>query len=226
MPRSFCIPGIIFLFCAFVLSFIVSISLPYLTAMDIARVHFNGSPLVSGNQATMTQLRVSEIFWAYCFDESSGNTVCSNNGHGYSVTVQTSSGSSETIASSWTRGLAVHPVATGVTFVALLLSFSTHVTVTLFASIVSFLAALLTLLAFVIDIALFAWVKQQMSKLDDVSETTITGPGFWLTFVSMILLFLAGCTVCFGRRKDRMSSATTSYPMAGAKGGFWSRFRR
>lgn len=33
--------------------------------------------------------------------------------------------------------------------------------------------------------------------------------GFWLTFVSFILLCLAGCTVCFGRRRARTEGATT-----------------
>ena len=35
MSRAFCIPGIVFIFCAFVLNFLVSISLPYLPALDI-----------------------------------------------------------------------------------------------------------------------------------------------------------------------------------------------
>ena len=109
-----------------------------------------------------------------------------------------SSGSSSvTIGSSWTRGLAVHPVgmdsltfaeyylanfkwspsATGVIFIALLLSLSSHITVTLLASIVSFLAALITLIAFAIDIALFAFVKHEMKKLTGVRSNTNTAPG-------------------------------------------------
>ena len=57
--RAFCIPGIFFLFCAFVLGVLVSISLPSLPALDIARVHFNGSP-AQGVGAEMSQLRVSQ----------------------------------------------------------------------------------------------------------------------------------------------------------------------
>lgn len=57
----------------------------------------------------------------------------------------------------------------------------------------------------------------------DLNTTT----GFWLTFVSLLLLILAGCTVCFGRRRDRMAGATSnSYQLNGPKGGFLSRFRR
>ena len=35
--------------------------------------------------------------------------------------------------------------------------------------------------------------------------------GFWITFVCFLLLTFAGCTVCFGRRRDRLDGATT-YP--------------
>jgi len=225
MPRSFCIPGVVFLFCAFALLFIVSVSLPFLTAMDIVRVHYGGnvaSPSVTG---TVSQLRFG--IWAFCYETTkNGDTICDKTGHAYSVIVNGSNNSSITIGSSWTRGLAVHPVAAGVAFIALILSLSTHITLTLLASIMSFLAALITLIAFAIDIALFAFVKHEMKKLTNIDSNTNTAPGFWLTFVSFILLLLAGCTVCFGRRRDRMSSATRrTYPMS-QKPGLFGRFRR
>ena len=61
MPRVFHIPGIIFLFCAFVLLFLVSISLPFLTALDFARVHFkDGNPTVGSDKNAINELRVSK----------------------------------------------------------------------------------------------------------------------------------------------------------------------
>lgn len=136
-------------------------------------------------------------------------------------------------------------IATGVTFIAMLLSFSQHVTVTLMSSLTAFFAAFLTLIAFAVDIALYAYLKHQVNKLPDVHGKTTTSAGqsalqirkfaytkmlhmigFWMTFVSFILLLLAGCTVCFGRRKDRMSGAT-SYPVSSnPKKNFFSRFRK
>ncbi|KAF8550667.1 pali-domain-containing protein [Imleria badia] len=213
MSRAFCIPAIFFLFAAFVLLFIVSISLPYLTAMDIARVHTNGTVEVTGDQ----QL-------SYCYTALNGNVVCSETGHGYSLSLQNSANNTVYIGSSWTLGLAVHPVACGVSFIALLLSFSQHITVTLVASLVSFLAATLALISFAIDIALYAYFKNQMGDLG-FGGNTVTGPGFWLTFTSMILLILAGFTVCCGRRRHRMASATTGSAPS-AKTNFWRRFRR
>ena len=114
-------------------------------------------------------------------------------------------------------------------FIALLLSFSTHITVTLLASLVSFLAALLTFIAFAIDIALFAFVKHEVGGLNNSDFTTNTAPAFWMTFASLILLLLAGFTVCFGRRRHtRLHSASPSDsgPYKSRFGGFWRRFRR
>ncbi|KAI6147965.1 pali-domain-containing protein [Pisolithus tinctorius] len=220
MGRAFCIPAVFFFFAAFVLLFIVSVSLPYLTAMDITRVHADGNTELSAANDTISQLRFG--IWAYCYDLTNGNRVCSTTGHGYSVVVNSTS-NSVTIGSSWTRGLAVHPVAAGVAFIALLLALSQHITVTLFASLVGFLAALLAFIAFIIDVALFAYVKDQMGNLG-FGGNTITGPGFWLTFTSMILLVLGGCTVCFGRRRRRMANATST--STSPKEGFFSRFKR
>lgn len=116
-------------------------------------------------------------------------------GHGYSLPLVNSKGGETIIGSSWTRGLAIHPVgqlhfirnpvafnflfslATAVAFVALVMSFSQHITITLAASLMSFLAALLTLIAFAIDIALYAYLKHEMSNLTN-NESTITGPGW------------------------------------------------
>ncbi|EIW56840.1 uncharacterized protein TRAVEDRAFT_151472 [Trametes versicolor FP-101664 SS1] len=209
MSRVLHIPGIVFLLCAFVLLFLVSISLPFLTALDFARVNFkDGSPTVGSDSNVVDQIRFGT--WANCWYEASGTRACSAAHNAYTTTLYDSQRQGfVTIGPSWTRGLAVHPVATGVTFVALLLSFSTHVTFTLLASLTAFLAATITLVAFAIDIALYVFVKHEVGKLAGVSANTDTAPGFWLTFVSFILLCLAGCTVCLGRRRARTEGATT-----------------
>ncbi|KAH8798716.1 pali-domain-containing protein [Flagelloscypha sp. PMI_526] len=222
MTRIFCIPGIIFLAAAFVLNALVSISLPFLTALDIARTSFPTTIQLSENQAQELRFGI----WTFCTYDQDGDRTCKNEGHGYSVNLRfqdtkTNDTFPIVIGSSWTRGLAVHPVAAGVTFIALVMSFSTHITVTLVCSLVSFFAAFLTFLAFIIDIALFAYAKD---KLGDAGAHTKTGPGFWLTFVSFILLLLAGCTVCFGRRKGRMDKS--DYPMTEVQKPWYQRFRR
>ncbi len=67
MSRAFCIPGVIFLVCALVLNFLVSISLPYLPALDITRVHFPTSVSQSGTTGVQ-ELRVCCCFNYGLFD--------------------------------------------------------------------------------------------------------------------------------------------------------------
>ncbi|KAI0308675.1 pali-domain-containing protein [Amylostereum chailletii] len=222
MSRTFCIPGIFFLFAALVLNILVSVSLPALPALDIARTKYAaGSVSATGVQGDISEIRFG--IWAYCVYEN-GDRTCVNPGHGYAVEVSSGTNSDEQIGTAWTRGLAVHPVAAAVTLIAFACAFSTHITLMLLASILSFLAALLTLIAFAIDIALFVFVHNKMNNLDNVRVKTDTGAGFWMTLAAFILLLLAGCTVCFGRRRERMASATTAYP---EKPGVFGRvFRR
>ncbi|KAI0944305.1 hypothetical protein AcW1_002048 [Taiwanofungus camphoratus] len=164
--------------------------------------------------------------WADCWYETTGTRVCGPTGYGYNVTVYNGDRvSSVSIGSSWTRGLAIHPVATGITLLALLFSFSTRVTFILLASLASFLSATLALIAFAVDIALYAYVRHEMGKLSGVKESTDTSPAFWMTFVSFLLLCFAGCTICLGRRRDRMAGAM-SYTMPSSKGSWRTRFRK
>ncbi|KAI0742486.1 hypothetical protein C8Q80DRAFT_1109547 [Daedaleopsis nitida] len=208
MPRAFHIPGVIFLFCAFVLLFLVSISLPFITALDFVRIHFKDGNPTSSNTNALNEIRFGS--WASCSYEVSGNRVCTPSHNAYATTIYDSQHQGfVNIGPSWTRGLAIHPVAAGVTLVAFALSLSSHVTMTLLASLTSFLAALLTLIAFAVDIALYAFVKHESGKLSGVSSNTDTGPAFWMTLVAFLLLCFAGCTVCFGRRKDRLDGATS-----------------
>jgi hypothetical protein len=62
MSRAFCIPGIFFLVCALVLSFLTSISLPFLPGLDIVRVHFAQGALQDGSTQGISELRVRLLF--------------------------------------------------------------------------------------------------------------------------------------------------------------------
>jgi MFS superfamily sulfate permease-like transporter len=96
------------------------------------------------------------------------------------------------------------------------------------------------LLAFIVDIALYAFVKQQVDTLPNGNTVTSAGKffvhrgellfidvlcasAFWMTFVSLILVLLSGTSVFFGRRRD----VDASYPSySGSSGGILSRFRK
>ncbi|KAG6835997.1 hypothetical protein H0H93_012413 [Arthromyces matolae] len=234
MSRIFCIPGIFFVFAAFVLLFLSSISLPYLPALDVARTKFSTSTgVVDTNAQGLVELRLG--VWAYCFYNQDNDRTCTSATHAYSVGIANEDKSiTVKIGASWTRGLAVTPVAAAVAFVAFLLSLSLHHAVTLVASLVSFLAATLSLIAFAIDIALFVYLRHKANEISNVNANTHLGVAFWLTFVSFLLLILGGATVCLGRRhrQKRTAEATTytietpSEPVTSEKKPFWARFRK
>jgi hypothetical protein len=218
--RAFFLPGIVILFCAFILSLLVAVSLPALPALDIVRCHFATDAFTT--DGSMKEIRFG--VWAYCYYDQTGHRTCIDQGHGYAVNLTTTDSKSVTIGPGATRGLAVHPVAAGVTFIALLFSLSSHVTLALFASLLSFIAALLTLIAFAIDIALYIIVHDRVQRLQDGQTRSVAAPGVWITLVSLILLLMAVCTGWFGRRRSRMAGATDYLPPE--KSGAFAMFRR
>jgi len=71
-------------------------------------------------------------------------------------------------------------IATAAIFAAFCLSFSSHVTALLAAMITSILAAFLTLLAFIIDIALYAYVHHKAKQISGGADNALdvdTAPG-------------------------------------------------
>jgi hypothetical protein len=65
--RAFFLPGIVLLFCAFILSLLVAISLPSLPTLDIVRCHFTGDtvPRVSTDTESINQIRVNPLLSFY-----------------------------------------------------------------------------------------------------------------------------------------------------------------
>jgi len=208
-----CAPGVILLFLAFALSFLVSISAPYITDFDDVRV-FLGSPGVTGTSSGTPTGALGEIrfgIWGYCArTTTSSSESCAHDGLAYQMTLAGPNGVSQAIKPSWTRGLVMSPVATGFIFLAFLASLSEHLGVLLVASLLSFMGALVTLIFMIIDIVLFIYIRNRVKKLG-VSENTNFGPGFWMSLGVFILCLLAGFLVCFGRRRERNANRADNY---------------
>ncbi|EJD38779.1 hypothetical protein AURDEDRAFT_172098 [Auricularia subglabra TFB-10046 SS5] len=187
---------VIFLLVAFIASLLASVSLPLLPALEVVRAHFSGTIESIGKIRTIREDRFG--VWAHCwYYVKDGDRECSKEGHDY-VAVLTTPEGQKIVGRSWTRGLAVTPVATGVTFIALVLALIPGTKYALFGSMTAFLASFLMLLAFAIDIALLAKVK---SAYHVPGSSINAGAGFWLTFVSFIFLCVSGCTLLFGNRR-------------------------
>lgn len=110
--------------------------------------------------------------WGYCSQGalSGSYDYCSDNNHGYNITLMPSNGTQQAaydsteIKSSWTRGLVVVVVAFVFALVAFVLSFVPHLIVMLVASVVHFLAFILALIAFIIQIVLFVYTRTKVSS--------------------------------------------------------------
>jgi hypothetical protein len=77
--------------------------------------------------------------------------------------------------------LLLRTVAAAVTFIALLFSLSSHGMPAMLATILSFLAAFLTLIAFAVDISLVVILRNRVHSLADAEGHTFAGPGMETT---------------------------------------------
>lgn len=222
MARLFCIPGILLLTICLILSFLVSLSLPYLRDLDIVHVNLGGVSS-SGTAAVISNVRFG--IWSYCTTQANnGDVTCIPNQLGYSASFTSARGGGLTITADWTRGLLLHPIATFFVLFAWLLSFSQHFTVTLIASLMSFTAAGFMLIALAIDIALYVHVRNEFASVPGVADDTSAGAGLWITLSVLILLLISGCIVCFGRRRESKKRDLES-PLS-TKRPWYNKFRR
>jgi len=195
--------------------------------LDIARTHLGGAEVVGIETPLVNDIRYG--IWTPCFYDSQNDRTCFVPDRGYTISLKKGSNTA-VVNAMWTRGLVIHPVATVVTFFAFLFAlFSSKSVMGIISSLIAFLAALLTLIAFAIDIALFALIRVESDNLG-AGVTTITGPGFWLTFASFILLLVGGCTVCFGcrqsRRLDGASASTGNRTQTRQRKPLWGGLKR
>ncbi|KAG8812299.1 hypothetical protein FRC17_002096 [Serendipita sp. 399] len=187
MSRRHLSLGVILLGICFLLSLLISISAPYVRVFDIVRTSFDQAGGVSVNIRNNTAAAIREA--------QSGNWNCVETGHAYRLDV-----GGQVVDKSWTRGLVIHPIATAAILVALVLSFFTNLTLMLVASLVAFLGAVLILIVFAIDIALYVRVKARMKN---VGGRTMAGPAFWMTLVLLLLVSVAGVVIWFVRRRAK-----------------------
>ncbi|KAF8736336.1 hypothetical protein AX14_000449 [Amanita brunnescens Koide BX004] len=222
--RAFHFLGVFFLFCAFILTLITSVSLPYLRTLDIARTHF-GELQVTIDQDPTDQLRLG--VWSYChYLLNNGDRRCTSIGYAYSVLItDVATKSNISIHPSWTRGLAVHPVSAVVTIAALVVSFVPNVSTLLIATLLSFISMMLCFLAFLIDIALYAYLKYRIGNHAN-GLVTLTGPGLWVNFVAMILTGLAVCSLFIRRRRQIRRDEGVVPATSITEKPFFSRFRK
>ncbi|CAK5278050.1 unnamed protein product [Mycena citricolor] len=215
MSRPFYVVGTTLLGFALVLSFLGSISLPYLSNFDYTRVSFGGSTLQSGSRV-LRQIRWG--IWGPCLYDGNKHEMCFHTGYAYSLPIIAPGGQIAIVDKSFTRGLAVHPVAAGTVAIAFACALSATRTEhgIFYAAAMSLLSAILLIIAFAIDIALFVDVHSQIGTLHDIRPTVNAGTAFWTTLTSFLLVIVAAFSLFIARRQELRSD---SYPMLESNSG-------
>jgi len=206
-------------FIAFLLLLLVSLSAPIIKSIYLLSlaVNVNSSLLDSGANASV---RVG--VWGYCVSsinistfghDSSTAAQCSKPHLGYKIdqTIAKALNIDELttfVSRTLTAALVLHPVACGLAFLALLTSLGmirrspngVSRLFSIFTVGTGFLAALITTVIFIIDIALVAIARNKLNDDDDISgDLNFTwGNAVWMTLGATIALWVAVVGACIG----------------------------
>lgn len=206
--------GAFLLFAATVLLVVVDITAPVVNDISILKVNL-------GNSATGSGITFGTF--GYCVLDVNGRDECSKSQIGYNPAdiITAAEGSddfsnaSENTAKALTRVLVLHPVATGLCFIAFLLCLGAGVLGSLMASIVSSLAFVVTIVALACDFVMFGIVKRKVNGADSDSSAH-WGVAIWLVVVAAICTLLGTIVIflscCAGRRsRSREARKVTTY---------------
>ena len=128
---------------------------------------------------------------------------CSSSQIGYDIAAVVSAATGKQYTSSalkhLTSALVLHPVATGLTFIAFLIALFAHRIGFIFASLVAALAWLITLVVLVVDLVIFDSVRHHVNDSSNAIPASATfGVGIWLVVAAFLVLIFASFITCFG----------------------------
>jgi len=227
----------VLLFIAFLLLLLVSLSVPIIKTIFLFRIAVDVSSSLLSSEVTGS---VKFGVWGYCSSGidvslvghgSSTAASCSKAKLGYSFDSAVSDalhirGQENIISKALTAALVLHPIATGLTFLALLISLfilrrgsnGTSRLPSLLTLGAGLIAALITTIAFLIDVILVAIARNKVKDLnEDVS--LVWGNAVWMVLSATVALWLAMVGACAGicacaplrRRRTRKSTDGNKY---------------
>jgi len=221
----------VFLFVAFLLLLLVTLSVPITKTIFLFRLTAAASSKLLDSSAS-----TSVVFgvFGYCTSGADVSIVginhdtpaeCSKRHLGYTFDSTVSealhvSGLENDISKGLTAVLALHPVVVALTFVTLLISLfmlrrgsnGTSRLPSLLALGMGIFTAVLTTIVFLIDCILVAVVRKHVHKDSDGILTLTWGNAVWMTLVAALLLWIANVGSCAGvlggnRRRTRTADA-------------------
>lgn len=126
---------------------------------------------------------------------------------------------------SLTRVMVLHPITTGVAFIAFLVSLGGNIVGGLAGAAVGGLAWILTLIAMAIDFTIFKIVKHNVNTNDNITSEASWSSAMWMIVAAFVLLGLGAAIVlmtCFGTRRERARSKERVTTAGGKrKSRFW-----
>ncbi|KAJ4864121.1 SUR7/PalI family domain-containing protein [Trichoderma breve] len=194
--------GTVLLLAATALLIVVSVTAPVVNDLSILKVDVSGSSTID---------RITFGTFGYCIIRD-GPDDCTKAHVGYDATAAlagvqglTFSKGDRDSARVLTRVLILHPIAAGLTFLAFLLCLGTSFLGSFVASLFSFLAFLVTVVAMACDFAGFSIIKHAVNTRGPNNLHARWGPTVWcilvaaaLNLIATVLVFI---TCCAGRRK-------------------------
>ncbi|KAI0137794.1 pali-domain-containing protein [Hypoxylon sp. NC0597] len=193
--------GTFLLFSATVLLIITDISAPVVNGISMLRVDLDSRATSSNSWPSLTFGT-----FGYCVRDTtaSGQDFCSRSHVGYDPVsiveqnvqdVDFSDAATDT-SKALTRVMILHPIATGLAFIAFLLALGAGVIGSLLASLCSLLTFIVTLIALICDFVAFGIIKSEVNNADNGSRAE-WGAASWTILVSAICSFLATFIVFF-----------------------------
>ncbi|SPO27604.1 uncharacterized protein UTRI_04363_B [Ustilago trichophora] len=223
MTRRYLFPALGVSFISMVLLVLVTISTPTTlsdsTPFDFVRSSNLGGIVDLSPGSNEKRLIGALEFgtWGYCSAlNGTSDYACFKHSHGYTAKFGINPNNSETaardtvtIGASWTRGLAVHVVAFVAALIGLVLTAIPKQVVRLAATIVNAISALLALIAFCIDIALFVYVQKQMNKVAD-NPKSMPGPAFYMALIAIPIAVIATFFTFLNWRSESLDRVVTT----------------
>jgi hypothetical protein len=214
-------PGFLFLLTATALLIIVSVSTPVWKSIYFLEIGVSNSvassitDILPGSLGNGIADKVRAGVWGYCIGDT-----CTARHLGYTLpdSVFDSTKSAHVLGKA-TTALVLHPIAAGLAAFALTFALCGNIVTGLMASAGSFLAFVVTLVAFVVDLGIFVTAKHDVDKLDIASSSY--GNALWMTLAAVFLLLLASVTVCCAHHRSRRARNTSATPAMSQRRRFW-----
>ncbi|POR39175.1 Uncharacterized protein TPAR_00641 [Tolypocladium paradoxum] len=218
--------GSLLLLLATVLLVVVDVTSPVVNSLAIMKVNL-------GSRAAGSQVTFGTFGW--CHLGLIGGDQCSGAHIGYNPAQVMSeidgtdfSSAAENTSKGLTRVMVLHPVATGLCFIAFLLCLGTGIVGSLLATLSALLAFVVTVVAMICDFVSFSIIKHDVN--DHNRSKAEWGPAIWLMLVAAVLTLFASVivfvTCCAGRSKKKRESRTKegwTDPAAATRRRFWQR---